>query len=68
MEERGSVIVERASSRLTGIITGCPECAAPAEVEWITELSTDDGCVEHLKIQCINRHWFLLASDRVPGL
>ncbi len=57
----------RPTHRVTGAILGCPECAAPAEVEWTTTLQSTDGCVEHLKIQCINRHWFFLTGDHVPG-
>ena len=48
---------------IVGAIIGCPECSGPAEVEWTTTLASTDGCVEHLKILCVNRHWFLLTSD-----
>jgi hypothetical protein len=57
----------RSTSRFAGAIIGCPECSAPAEVEWTTALESTDGCVEHLKIHCVNRHWFFLTSDHVQA-
>jgi hypothetical protein len=38
----------------------CPECAAPAEVVDRFALPSTDGLVEHVKVQCLSRHWFLL--------
>jgi hypothetical protein len=40
--------------------TLCPECGALAEVLWRDVLASTDGPVEHAKIGCVNRHWFLL--------
>lgn len=40
--------------------TLCPECGALAEVEWRDVLESTDGPVEHAKIACVHRHWFLL--------
>ena len=40
--------------------TTCPECGALAEVEWRATVETTDGPVEHAKVRCIDRHWFLL--------
>jgi hypothetical protein len=46
----------------------CPECGAPAEVEWRQMAQSTDGPVEHMKIRCLHRHWFLLPSASVdPG-
>jgi hypothetical protein len=45
------------------VIIGCPECGTPAEVEWSTCLASTDGPVEHLKIRCVQRHWFLMPAD-----
>jgi hypothetical protein len=66
MSQHVTTTVQRSSSHQAGMITGCPECGAPAEIEWTTSLSSTDGCVEHLKILCINRHWFLLTGDHLP--
>lgn len=44
-------------------LVACPECGHPAEVEWRDDLESTHGTVEHLKIRCLNRHWFLLPSD-----
>ena len=41
-------------------LTGCPECAAPAEIEWRAVLESTDGPIEHAKVLCVNQHWFLL--------
>lgn len=41
-------------------LTSCPECDAPAEITDRTVLASTDGPIEHVKIRCINRHWFLL--------
>ena len=40
--------------------TFCPECGALAEVQWRDVLESTDGPVEHAKISCLRRHWFLL--------
>ena len=40
--------------------TSCPECDAPAEVEWRAVLESTGGPVEHAKVRCLRRHRFLL--------
>ncbi|QYJ03417.1 hypothetical protein KUV85_13925 [Nocardioides panacisoli] len=40
--------------------TDCPECALPADVEWRAVAPSTAGPVEHAKITCVQRHWFLL--------
>jgi hypothetical protein len=40
--------------------TLCPECGALAEVQWRAVLESTDGPVEHARISCVRRHWFLL--------
>ena len=45
--------------------TVCPECNSLAEVQWRAVLESTDGPVEHAKILCAERHWFLLP---VAGL
>jgi hypothetical protein len=40
--------------------TLCPECGALAEVQWRAVADSTDGPVEHAKISCVRRHWFLL--------
>jgi hypothetical protein len=40
--------------------TACPECGELAEVEWRAVLESTDGPVEHAKVRCVRRHWFLL--------
>jgi hypothetical protein len=43
-------------------LVACPQCHAPAEVEW-RDGGTTEGAGEHLKIRCLHRHWFLLLGD-----
>ncbi|MEZ5091669.1 hypothetical protein [Nocardioides sp.] len=40
--------------------TTCPACGTIAEILWRDVLDGTDGPVEHAKIQCLARHWFLL--------
>lgn len=40
--------------------TVCPECGELAEVQWRAVLESTDGPIEHAKVLCIDRHWFLL--------
>ena len=44
----------------------CPECAAPAEVVDRFALPSTEGPVEHVKVQCLGRHWFLLPAVALP--
>jgi hypothetical protein len=46
--------------------TTCPECGALAEVEWRDVAESTDGPVEHAKITCLQRHWFLLPVASLP--
>ena len=55
-------------------MTVCPECAELAEVEWRAVLESTDGPIEHAKIRCVRKHWFLLpvaslaSSSRQHGV
>lgn len=40
--------------------TICPDCAAIAEIQERRVLESTDGPVEHARVRCLNRHWFLL--------
>lgn len=42
--------------------TTCPECGAPAEVTDRSALESTGGPVEHVKIVCVRRHWFLMST------
>ena len=41
-------------------MTQCPECGLVAEVVWRDVLESTDGPVEHARITCVDKHWFLL--------
>lgn len=43
----------------------CPTCAQPAEVVRRTLLTSTAGRLEHVKIQCVQRHWYLMLSERL---
>jgi hypothetical protein len=47
--------------------TLCPECGAVADVVWRAVMESTDGPVEHAKISCEQRHWFLLPIAMLPG-
>lgn len=42
--------------------TTCPECGAPAEITFRTALESTGGPMEHVKLQCVRRHWFLMPT------
>jgi hypothetical protein len=48
--------------------TTCPGCGAPAEVVDRTALESTDGPMEHVKIQCVRRHWFLMPTAMLADL
>jgi len=47
--------------------TLCPECGALAEVLWRAVMESTDGPVEHARISCVRRHWFLLPVAHLGG-
>ncbi|MER7073918.1 hypothetical protein [Terrabacter sp. NPDC000476] len=40
--------------------TTCPVCGAVAEVTDRSVLESTDGPVEHARVTCLARHWFVL--------
>jgi hypothetical protein len=42
--------------------TTCPDCGAPAEVTDRCTLESTDGPIEHVRVVCVRRHWFLLSA------
>ena len=48
-------------------MTSCPECGALAEIEWRAVMESTDGPIEHAKIRCAQRHWFLLPVSAVAA-
>jgi hypothetical protein len=52
----------------------CPRCGRAAEVEWREREWSPRVQRDHsedmslLKIRCVNRHWFLLPTCRLPTI
>ena len=46
-------------------IIECPECGSPAYVEWVFSMSGTSGSVDHVKLNCLSRHHFLMPADRL---
>lgn len=45
-------------------IVTCPECSMTATLQRADRLESTDGPVDHVRITCVNRHWFLMPADR----
>ena len=43
--------------------TSCPECGAPAEITDRVVLESTAGPMEHVRVTCARRHWFLLPVE-----
>lgn len=50
-------------------LTACPEpgCMSPAEVVDRFALGSTDGPLEHVRIQCLYRHHFLMLAERLES-
>jgi hypothetical protein len=44
-------------------LMACPECSMTAELRWDNRVESTDGPVDHVRITCVNRHWFLMPAD-----
>jgi hypothetical protein len=54
---------------LTHSFTACPDCGEIAEINDRFVLPSTDGPIEHVRMLCVRRHHFVLATaslDRVP--
>jgi hypothetical protein len=47
-------------------ISVCPKCGAPAEIVNDGALPSSQGSIEHVRVWCARRHWFLTARDLLP--
>ncbi|GAA2904892.1 hypothetical protein GCM10010472_73930 [Pseudonocardia halophobica] len=45
----------------------CPECGQPAEIIDEFRLDSTSGPVEHVKIHCLQRHWFTMLAPCCHG-
>jgi hypothetical protein len=44
-------------------VVACPECSMTAASQWSDQVESTDGPVDHVRITCVNRHWFLMPAD-----
>jgi hypothetical protein len=49
-------------------IVACPQCGAPAEAIDRGEVGSTYGPVRVVRLNCVNRHWYLLTRDRPPAV
>ncbi|MGH3815446.1 MAG: hypothetical protein ACRDUV_23850 [Pseudonocardiaceae bacterium] len=44
-------------------VVACPECSMTAALQRGDRVESTDGPVDHVRITCVNRHWFLMPAD-----
>ncbi len=44
-------------------IVACPECSMTAALQTRDRVESTNGPVDHVRIVCVNRHWFLMPAD-----
>ncbi|HEU5472896.1 MAG TPA: hypothetical protein VFV67_19810 [Actinophytocola sp.] len=47
--------------------TTCPECGTVAEIVDRFVLPSTDGPLEHVRTQCLHRHWFTIPLTGLPA-
>lgn len=45
-----------------------PDCSAPAEIYAEVALESTDGPVRHARTFCLNRHFYQLPVEYIPGM
>jgi hypothetical protein len=43
----------------------CPECSMSAVTYDWGRIESTDGPIDHVRVTCINRHWFLMPADKL---
>lgn len=49
-----------------GALVDCPTCHLPAEIIERFRLNGVPGPVEHVKVVCVQRHWYTIPVDMLP--
>jgi hypothetical protein len=44
-------------------VVACPGCSMTAASQWSGRMESTAGPVDHVRITCVNRHWFLMPAD-----
>jgi hypothetical protein len=50
-----------------GALVECPTCGLPAEITDRFTLGGAPELVEHVKVQCVRRHWYTMPVDMFPA-
>ena len=53
---------------ITHSFAACPDCGEIAEITDRFVLSSTDGPIEHIRMLCIRRHYFMLAVASLDQL
>ena len=41
----------------------CPDCSMIATPQWATCLESTEGPITHVRVTCVQQHWFLMPAD-----
>jgi hypothetical protein len=52
---------------IPGTLVDCPTCGLPAEITDRFTLGGAPDPVEHVKVICVQRHWYTLPVDAFPA-
>ena len=48
-------------------VVACPECSMTAAGQRGDQVESTDGPVDHVRITCVNRYWFLMPADMLSA-
>lgn len=48
-------------------LLNCPSCGLPTEITDRFTLNGAPSAVEHVKVVCVQRHWYTLPVDKLPA-
>jgi hypothetical protein len=49
-------------------LTRCPECDGAAEIDHRAVLESTHGPIEHVKLRCVQRHWYFVSTSYLDGV
>lgn len=57
----------RATQPATLDLTHCPACSAPAEIVGRFVLESTEGPIEHVRVHCVEREWFVIPVSTLAA-